>query len=225
MQQHQRYYQKGIGLIEIAIVLVIVGLLIGAIFQGRKLVENAKLNAVVANLHKIQMNVREFKEKYGFMPGDFPFASRDIHPSVVDGNGSGVLNGNPFSIVSPAGLFWVHLAALEEIFIQEQQELMFGDTLMNTGFGGGYTIVQDPSQNMPGAWIVVGEKENDSGEAPLFTPEQAAYIDKKISNGHPAYGQLRALGKNRVPGKCIVDNRYNLTNKEQSCVLYFRLEN
>ncbi len=224
MQKHQRYYQSGMGLIEIAIVLVIVGLLIGAILQGRRLIEQAKTNAIISNLHKIQMNAQSFKQKYGFLPGDFPFASRDIHASIPNGAGDGMLIGNPFLKNSPAGLFWVHLTAMEDAFIEETN-LLFGEALMSTGFGGGYTLVQDPTPDMQGIWVVVGNRKEDSGEAPLLTPDQASYIDKKISNGRPNSGQVRSLGKNRGPGKCIVENRYNLSNQDQSCVIYFKLEN
>jgi len=222
----QKYWQEGVGLVEIAIALVIIGILIGAVLQGKYLIDQARLNAVITDVQKIRLNTQRFKEKYGFLPGDFPYASRDIHADLSNGDGSGILSGNPFSSESNAGRFWLHLNADQGSPTSSPSTLNYGDGLPECGFSGGYTIVSTPIESMPGHWVVLGTKTSDSsGEGVLLTPEQALFINKKLDNGAPLTGAVRSLDANRqTSGKCIKDGRYNLSNTEKSCVMYFSID-
>lgn len=222
----EKYWQKGVGLVEIAITLVVIGILIGAVLQGKHLIDQARLNAIITEIQKIRLNVHRFKDKYGFLPGDFPFAARDIHTSVPNGEGNGTLTGNPFSLDSSAGRFWIHLNAFNKVIVSAPNTLRYGVELPECGLGGGYTIVSDPIETMPGPWIVLGSKKSDeSGEGVLLTPEQAQFINKKIDNGSPLTGSVRSLDADReLTGKCITDGRYNLTNSEKVCVMYFSID-
>ncbi|MCP5322839.1 MAG: hypothetical protein H6492_02395 [Candidatus Paracaedibacteraceae bacterium] len=222
----QRRWQKGVGLVEIAIALVVIGILIGAALQGKHLIDQARLNAVITDVQKIRINIQKFKEKYGFLPGDFPYASRDINASLSNGDGSGTLSGNPFLVSSSNGRFWAHLNAAEGMIPPSSSTLNYGDGLISCGLGGGYTIVSNPLEDMSGLWIVLGSKANDSsGEGPLLTPEQAQYINKKMDNGAPLTGNVRSLDADRkTTGKCIIDGRYNLSTSEKACVMYFNID-
>ncbi|MDP3936008.1 MAG: hypothetical protein Q8Q56_03375 [Alphaproteobacteria bacterium] len=221
-----RHWQTGVGLVEIAIALVVIGILIGAVLQGKHLIDQARLNAVITDVQKVRLNVQRFKEKHGFLPGDFPYASRDIQSDLPNGDGKGILNGNPFSIDSSAGRFWVHLNAANGSVVSSTSILNYGDGLMACGFGGGYTVISNPIESMPGHWVVLGSKANDaSGEGVLLTPEQAQYIDKKLDNGSPSTGTIRSLDVNRqTTGKCIKEGRYNLSNSDKACVIYFSID-
>jgi hypothetical protein len=131
-------------------------------------------------IQKIRLSVQRFKEKYSFLPGDFPYAARDIRSDLPNGSGTGVLSGNPFSADTSAGRFWVHLNAANGSKELSTSILNFGDGLIESGCGGGYTVISNPIESMPGHWIVLGSKANEtSGEGVLLTPEQAQYIDKK----------------------------------------------
>lgn len=222
----QRHWQAGVGLVEIAIALVVIGILIGAVLQGKHLIDQARLNAVITEVQKVRLNVQRFKEKYGFLPGDFPYASRDIRSDLPNGDGKGILDGNPFSIDSNAGRFWIHLNAANGNALLSAVSLNYGDGLVECGFGGGYTVASTPIESMTGDWLVLGAKINDSlGEGAVLTPEQAQFIDKKLDNGSPLTGSVRALDVNRqTVGKCIKDGRYNLSNSDKSCVMYFSID-
>lgn len=222
----EKYWQEGVGLVEIAIALVIIGILIGAVLQGKYLIDQARLNAVITDIQKIRLNTQRFKEKYGFLPGDFPYASRDIHADLSNGEGSGTLTGNPFSPASSAGRFWLHLNAAHGGALMTTSTLNYGDGLPECGLGGGYTIVSNPIESMPGQWIVLGTKASDSsGEGILLTSEQAQFLNKKLDNGSPLTGNVRSLDANRnTSGKCIKDGRYNLSNSEKACVMYFSID-
>lgn len=222
----QRHWQTGVGLVEIAIGLVVIGILIGAVLQGKHLIDQARLNAAITEVQKVRLNVQRFKEKYGFLPGDFPYASRDIRSDLLNGDGRGVLDGNPFSADSSAGRFWIHLHASNGNALLSAVSLNYGDGLIECGFGGGYTVISSPIESMPGHWLVLGSKVNEaSGEGVVLTPEQAQFIDKKLDNGSPLTGTVRSLDANRqTSGKCIKDGRYNLSNSDKSCVMYFSID-
>jgi hypothetical protein len=221
-----KHWQAGVGLVEIAIVLVVIGILIGAILQGKHLIDQARLNAVITDVQKTRLNVQRFKEKHGFLPGDFPFASRDIRSDLPNGDGSGIFSGNPFSADSSVGKFWIHLNGTNGSPASSTSTLTYGDGLIECGFGGGYTVISNPIESMQGHWIVLGSKASDtSGEGVLLTPEQAQYIDKKLDNGSPLTGAIRSLDANRqTTGKCIHEGRYNLSNCDKACVMYFSID-
>lgn len=64
--------QKGFTLVELAISLVVIGLLIGGILKGQELIENSKINATIRDLENIQSAVSMFESAYDYLPGDIP---------------------------------------------------------------------------------------------------------------------------------------------------------
>jgi prepilin-type N-terminal cleavage/methylation domain-containing protein len=90
--------QSGFTLVEIAIVLVIIGLIVGAILVGRDLIEAAKINAQIAQINSYNTAVHAFESRYDALPGDisdpaatrFGFAARGSGGADgIDGAGDG----------------------------------------------------------------------------------------------------------------------------------------
>ncbi len=110
--------EKGFTLIEIAIVMVIVGLLIGGILKGQAMVKNAKIKRYHQDLDGIRAAWYAYFDRYGYYPGDDPRASTHF-PGAPNGNGNGridtterplvfrhlryakLLSGNPRSTMYP----------------------------------------------------------------------------------------------------------------------------
>jgi prepilin-type N-terminal cleavage/methylation domain-containing protein len=65
-----RRNQNGFTLVELAIVMIIIGLLIGGILKGQEIVANAKVNATIKAIKEIKAAAVTFEDKYAFMPGD-----------------------------------------------------------------------------------------------------------------------------------------------------------
>ncbi len=60
----------GFTLIELSIVLVIIGLIVGGIVAGRAMIENAKLRATISDIDKYKSATNAFRGKYNCYPGD-----------------------------------------------------------------------------------------------------------------------------------------------------------
>ena len=74
----QRSREAGFTLVELAIVMVIIGLLIGGVLQGRALVHNAQLTRVSSDLTSYDAAFTTFIDMFGGPPGDLPSAIQRI---------------------------------------------------------------------------------------------------------------------------------------------------
>jgi len=119
--------KTGFTLIEMSIVMLIIGLIIGGILTGRDLITAAKIRATVSQIEKYNTAVRTFQLKYNrFLPGDIPdpyasqfgFVARGAYAGEGDGNdvieGIGGHNPNWNSATYQTGgetaMFWVDLS-------------------------------------------------------------------------------------------------------------------
>ena len=117
---------SGFTLIELSIVLVIIGLIVGGILVGQDLIRAAGVRATISQIEKYNTAANTFRGKYGYLPGDirdrdassFGFQPRGTVPGTGDGNGllEGVWCGSAGTChngYSEAGgetvMFWVDL--------------------------------------------------------------------------------------------------------------------
>ena len=96
---------RGFTLVEVAIVLIIVGLILGGVFKGQALIENARVGSMAKELTGIQTAWYGFHDRYRSLPGDFARASTQIDAKALPGNG----NGQVDTAQERAGL-WQQLA-------------------------------------------------------------------------------------------------------------------
>ena len=80
--------QKGFTLVEIAIVLVIIGLLLGGVLKGQELISNAKIKSTQQNIQELSAALYAYKDKTGYLPGDDPTATNN------PGDGDGTIDAN-----------------------------------------------------------------------------------------------------------------------------------
>jgi prepilin-type N-terminal cleavage/methylation domain-containing protein len=88
--------QKGFTLVEIAIVLVIIGLLLGGILKGQEMITQAKIKNVVADFSGVSAAYYGYQDRYRAIPGDDNGALArwaTAAPAPVSGNGNGVVAG------------------------------------------------------------------------------------------------------------------------------------
>lgn len=118
--------KKGFSLIELAIVLVILGLMAGAILAGQSMIRNAELRAVLTEYEAFENATFTFQEKYYALPGDMPNAediwgpmSTGTCPNATGQVGKETCNGNGDRVIDDASAasragelftFWQHLS-------------------------------------------------------------------------------------------------------------------
>src|SRR5258705_13699955 len=87
--------QAGFTLVEIAIVLVIIGPLLGGILKGQEMITQAKIKNVVADFSGIPAAYYGYQDRYRAIPGDdVGAATRSTPPTApAAGDGNGVVAG------------------------------------------------------------------------------------------------------------------------------------
>lgn len=87
--------QRGFTLIELSIVLVIIGLIVGGVLVGQDLIRAAAVRGQISQIEKYKTAANTFLGKYGYLPGDikdpdasnFGFPPRGQYAGEGDGNG------------------------------------------------------------------------------------------------------------------------------------------
>ena len=62
--------QGGFTLVEIAIVLVIIGLLLGGVLKGQELIDNSRAKRMVSDFNGITAAYYSYRDRYNALPGD-----------------------------------------------------------------------------------------------------------------------------------------------------------
>ena len=220
--------QAGFSLIELAVVLIIMGLLLAGVLKGGDLIESARQKRVVTQLNEYRMATSAFIDKYDALPGDFNKATTSIKQTLRNGNGNGIIDGAGLASGSEALAFWSHRASAGFIgspgFENESAVGEFGKGAPESSLGGGFTVETNPN-GLSGLWFILGKKHGDHGTGGLLTPLQAMSIDKRIDNGHPISGKVRAIdGTDGTAHSCVLEGgTYNIQNTQPSCALLFQL--
>lgn len=103
-------------LVELSIVLVILGLLIGGVLSGKSLIRAAEIRAQLAQIDQFRVAARTFREKYFFLPGDLPEPTAtslglSTRPAGCgDGDGDGLVELWSASAQGETSLFWNDLS-------------------------------------------------------------------------------------------------------------------
>lgn len=104
-----RYKQRGFTLIEIAIVLVIIGLLLGGVLKGQELITSARVRNIITQQDGIKAAYFGFQDRYRALPGDYPAALAVANiPNVnagIGGDGDGIIG-----TVAESTAAWTHLS-------------------------------------------------------------------------------------------------------------------
>ncbi len=112
--------QSGFTLMEIAIVLVIIGLLLGGVLKGQELINNAKVKNLTTDFKNVPVFIYGYQDKYKALPGDDINVQLHLGTSVTPctpagtatcNPGDGIIEGNwnDQTIASESYVFWQHI--------------------------------------------------------------------------------------------------------------------
>lgn len=206
--------QDGFTLVEISIVMIIIGLLIGGTFGGMKLIENMQVNRTVQDLKAIESAALTFKDTYGRLPGDIanPAArlpNCTIAPCSTGGNGDRRLDSSvghyaAITATNERFTFWHHLqsANLLSMGYRNTTDLSFGEGQPDTPIGGGYrmTSYTGPvlagcdTQIAGGVVTIASDSSAGFGTSSTLSCAALASIDTKMDDGFPQSGRATNFG-------------------------------
>ena len=184
-------HNNGFTLVEIAIVLVIIGLILGGILKGQELIDSARVRSLSNKISDVRAVWYSFQDRYNSPPGDFSRAAAQIGNSTSNGDG----NGRVDTLQEVAGV-WQHLA--EADFISGDYD---GDPAGLNGIGDlSCRINTCPSNPFNGFYkIVYGESIPDTPAQTneLFTGGQIPVnillqLDLKLDDGIANNGDVQS---------------------------------
>ncbi|MBN8544019.1 MAG: prepilin-type N-terminal cleavage/methylation domain-containing protein [Alphaproteobacteria bacterium] len=234
--------RHGFSLVELSIVLVIMGLIVGGIMAGASVIRNTEVKTVITEYNQYKQAVLTFRGKYAALPGDIPDAA-SYWSGAVNGDGDGLIewaaaaNGTGEFVQ-----FWRHLSLAGEI--EGQYTGLAGSggprhvvpgtnapksTITNGGWGA---FFQDMSAgdadnfaiNYGNVMVLGGEIATNWNWNMVLNPEEAWNIDMKIDDGMPGAGSIIATNRTSCANSTSVADyaaTYQLSQKNKICSLYF----
>lgn len=114
-------YKTGFTLVELSIVLVIIGLLVGGILVAQSLIDSARVNRIHNEITQYHIFAQQFQSRFKYLPGDYPRAFQifgstcGANRTNTGGNSNGGCNGNGNGFISQNNpretyIFWEHLS-------------------------------------------------------------------------------------------------------------------
>jgi prepilin-type N-terminal cleavage/methylation domain-containing protein len=197
-----RQQQSGFTLIEIAIVLVIIGLLLGGVLKGQELITQAKIKNVANDFNGLTAAMYGYQDRYKALPGDDPNAVTGrwtqtnaiaaVAPQVF---GNNKIEGTYNATTGETALFWQELRLAGFI----TGDLTSAAQPLNAA--GGITGVQTGTPT---------ELTNATGGliGPLICATSlpgkiAQAIDSQFDDGKPDSGSVRAMTDTAPPNTSI----------------------
>jgi prepilin-type N-terminal cleavage/methylation domain-containing protein len=253
VQKHMRA-QAGFTLVELAIVMIIIGLLIAGVLKGQALIANAQVTATVAQTKAIEAATTTFHDTYNMFPGDITLPNTKLPncaavPCSTPGNGDGAIGNLPSTVPSAGGVeghqFFVHLNAASLLTgiapgNGAQYEVFGGNfpqgKISGTGwFVGGTTgvaaLVAAIGAQLPsgGMYLALTADPNAAPGAATtegLKPDQALRVDTKLDDGAPDTGEVRAFQNANcgIAGVAGAAGTYTTTNTVNACGLYIHFQ-
>ncbi|MCC6173035.1 MAG: prepilin-type N-terminal cleavage/methylation domain-containing protein [Gammaproteobacteria bacterium] len=209
--------QAGFTLVEIAVVLVIIGLLLGAILKGQELVENSRVKNATNDFNSIKAASYGYLDRYKSLPGDdgpvgtLQGRGSSWTPITVGGNRDGVVGAGANPFAAPGGEhlgFWQHLRAAG--FLTGNAADTGAAALAKNAFGGitGVASLTTQLNNFNSRVVCMSQVPGKAATA----------LDNQLDDGQPGSGTVRSTLQagvgNTAPGAVAAtyseDQRYTV---------------
>lgn len=234
---NKRQHRAGFTLVELSIVLVIIGLLVGGVLVGQDLIKAAELKGTISDIRNLQTAFIQFRDKYNCVPGDCAYQSKFF--DVADGDGNRYIecgnappwcmapineHGVAYEVMHLAGLIRSSAATADGF---EPTKLRECQLFMHSEFDDMYGA---PDAN----FMHVTENLTASPwHQDCMTPEEAMQIDMKMDDGYAGTGALIGKSTTLTYSECADEKwdegakyeaEYNTANSIIACTLFLQLD-
>lgn len=237
----------GFTLVELAIVIVIIGLLVGGVLQGQELIRQAEIRSAIKDFEGYKAAYYTFKSKYNFVPGDSATAANFIGGAVncatncMDGyfgrfNAESIIALNNLSAANMIKGRWPGTQASPatggctktECPTSSLRNMIYFAVTNNSDPLS--TTMSYSATRRNGILVFEGINIDNGGGG--VTPEVSFQIDTKVDDGIPGTGYLMGVGDGgwftgSGWANCAttsVGEAYNLTLTTPTCRPFYILE-
>lgn len=233
-------------LVELAIVLVIIGLLAGGTLVGRDLIRSSQLNNVVAEWQRYGAAMVAFKNQYSGLPGDLRNAQNywgsmtgcgtatptpATGTETCNGDGNGRIGENTVASENERLHFWQHLSnagLIDGHFTGSgANAYVLGtnipkSTLPQAGWSIWY--FRASSNDFTLGEVTDTEGEGNEGWGAVMNGAEAFSIDSKADDGNAYTGKIYAYDVDYTGYNCVdnLNDGYVLNSEQRGCRLHFK---
>jgi len=235
----------GFTLVELALVIIVIGLLVGGILKGQEMIRNSQVTATTAQIESYKTAIRNFEDMYGQLPGDMLNPQGRLPDCTTTpgcaagGNGNGRIDdgGGAYQFgaapVPESVAFFLHLKMADLISgLTGIEGNEWGGVFPPARIGGGFIAGFSASGALPSMYttaisppgefglVLMQSGSFDGNATPAIAPNYAARIDRRIDDGVDSTGMIRGFGADCGGGAGI---GYNESQPDGVCGLYYFL--
>ena len=206
--------QSGFTLIEIAIVLVIIGLLLGGVLKGQELINSAKVKNLATDFKNVPIYIYGYQDKYKALPGDDinvqthlgATAALASTPGTV---GNGIIEGmwNSQTATDESFLFWQHIR-LAGFGPGQTTITPIASYLPTNAVGGHIGVTNSLAANNPIPSPTAGSPNGLVGTYIVCSDnipfKFAKQLDVSLDDGNTATGSLQVTAAGTASGGAVI---------------------